>query len=231
MTYSLPPLSYAFDALEPVIDAQTMELHHDKHHQAYVTALNTALEGHPDLAAKSIEMLPQRLGDVPDDIRDAVRNQGGGHANHQLFWKVLKPGGATGPSGCLAKLIDETFGSLDTFKAAFEDAGMKHFGSGWVFLATDPKGEASRSSPRRTRTACCSERQAGTLRQRPVGACVLSQAPQPTDGLPQGVLAGSQLDVRGRAARCHRRRRDGKARRPGDVRAGLPARTIGARHE
>ncbi len=134
MAFELPPLPYAFNALEPHIDAKTMEIHHDKHHGTYVTNLNNALKDHPDLANKSVEDLLRHINDVPEAIRTAVRNNGGGHANHSMFWAIMKPNGGGQPTGDLAKAIDSTFGSFDQFKAQFEDAGLKRFGSGWAWL-------------------------------------------------------------------------------------------------
>jgi Fe-Mn family superoxide dismutase len=134
MAYSLPELPYAHNALEPNIDTKTMEIHHGKHHQGYVDKLNSALEGHPDLAAKSIEDLLRGIDSVPESIRGAVRNNGGGHANHSLFWTVMSPNGGGNPSGKLASAIDATFGSLDAFKKAFADAAATRFGSGWAWL-------------------------------------------------------------------------------------------------
>lgn len=134
MAHTLPDLGYAFDALEPHIDARTMEIHHDKHHNAYVTNLNAALEGHGDLADKSIEDLIAGLSSVPSDIQGAVRNNGGGHLNHSLFWKVIAPGGASAPSGDLAGAINKAFGSFDSFKEQFAKAGATRFGSGWAWL-------------------------------------------------------------------------------------------------
>ena len=149
MPFDLPPLPYGFGDLAPTIDAETMELHHDKHHRAYVDALNKAIAGHDDLEAMSIEQLLQSLDKIPSGIRQTVRNQGGGHANHQLFWKVIKPGTQNaGPTGALAKLIDDTWGSLDGFKSKFEETGKGVFGSGWVFLCTDAKGETLQIVPR-----------------------------------------------------------------------------------
>jgi len=141
MAYDLPPLPYGFDALEPVIDRETMQLHHDKHHQGYVDALNKAIEPYPELQGKTIEALMKDLDTVPEAIRQTVRNQGGGHANHQFFWKVIQPGGATSPEGALAQEIDRVFGDYATFQERFVEAGTKHFGSGWAYLATSPKGE------------------------------------------------------------------------------------------
>src|SRR5665213_238555 len=130
----LPDLGYSFDALEPYIDAKTMEIHHDKHHGTYVEKLNTALDGHIDLQAKTIEELLAKLDKVPEDIRTAVRNNGGGHANHSMFWLTMKPGGAKEPPGNLASAINSTFGSLSEFKAKLAEAGTTRFGSGWAWL-------------------------------------------------------------------------------------------------
>ena len=133
MAYSLPDLPYAYDALEPHIDARTMEIHHSRHHNTYITNANTALEVHADLAAKDVEELIADLGSVPEDIRTAVRNNAGGHANHSLFWTVMGPGGGA-PSGDLAAAIDSDLGGFDSFREAFSDAGAKRFGSGWAWL-------------------------------------------------------------------------------------------------
>ena len=132
--FALPDLVYAHDALEPHIDARTMEIHHGKHHNAYVTNLNNALAGHDDLAAMSIEELIANLDAVPEDIRGAVRNNGGGHANHSLFWTVMGPGKGGEPTGALADAIASAFNSFDEFKAAFAKAGATRFGSGWAWL-------------------------------------------------------------------------------------------------
>lgn len=137
--YVLPPLKFPYDAFEPVIDEATMRLHHDKHHQAYVNGVNAALEKHPEWLGLTIEEVLRRLPEIPEDIRQTVRNQGGGHANHQFFWKIIIPQGPGKPSGELAQAIDRDFGSFDHFKTQFEEAGMKHFGSGWVFLVCKPK--------------------------------------------------------------------------------------------
>ena len=134
MPHTLPDLPYAFDALEPHIDARTMEIHHDKHHQAYVNGLNSALEGHGGLQGKSVEELLADLEAIPAGIRGAVRNHGGGHANHTLFWNVMGPGKGGAPSGGLADAINSAFGSFDGFKAAFQKAGATRFGSGWAWL-------------------------------------------------------------------------------------------------
>ncbi|MEZ6057144.1 MAG: superoxide dismutase [Planctomycetaceae bacterium] len=134
MAYALPALPYAYDALEPHIDARTMEIHHTKHHQAYINNVNKALESHPELAAKSIEDLMGNLSSVPEAIRTAVRNNGGGHANHSLFWTVLSPKGGGAPTGDLAKSIDAAFGSFDEMKKEFNTAAATRFGSGWAWL-------------------------------------------------------------------------------------------------
>ena len=135
MTHTLPALPYAFDALEPHIDARTMEIHHGKHHQAYITNLNNALAGHPDLEAKTVEDLISNLDAVPEAIRTAVRNNGGGHANHSLFWVTIGPGKGGAPKGALAEAIEEAFGSYDAFKEAFTKAATTRFGSGWAWLS------------------------------------------------------------------------------------------------
>jgi Fe-Mn family superoxide dismutase len=145
MAYSVPDLGYAFDALEPHIDARTMEIHHDKHHAAYVTNLNAALEG-TGLDDQPVEQLIANLGQVPEDKRTAVRNNGGGHANHTLFWEIMAPGGATEPSGALAAAVDG-FGGLDALKAAVNDAGVKRFGSGWSWVVRDGDGLSVTSTP------------------------------------------------------------------------------------
>ena len=140
MAHTLPELGYALNALEPHIDALTMEIHHGRHHQAYITNLNTAIAGKADLEAKSALELITSLGDVPEDIRGAVRNNGGGHVNHSFFWKVIAPGGSKAPSGELAAAIDKAFGSFDAFKEAFAKAGTTRFGSGWAWLCKKADG-------------------------------------------------------------------------------------------
>ena len=137
MAYELPKLPYEYDALEPHIDKETMNIHHTKHHNTYVTNLNNALEGHDDLSAKSIEELISDLDAVPEDIRTAVRNNGGGHANHSLFWTLLCPNGGGAPTGSLAEAIDSKFGNFDTFKEEFQKAGATRFGSGWAWLVVN----------------------------------------------------------------------------------------------
>ena len=140
MAYTLPNLPYAYDALEPHIDARTMEIHHTKHHQAYIDKANAALEGHPDLAKKPIDELMRQLSSVPEDIRTIIRNNGGGHANHSLFWTVMKPKGGGEPTGELASAISAKFGSFDNFKKEFGNAAAGRFGSGWAWLSVDKGG-------------------------------------------------------------------------------------------
>jgi len=142
MPFSLPSLPYAFDALEPTIDKMTMEIHHGKHHNAYVTNLNKALESAPDLAGKSVEeLLANNLAIVPDAIKTAVRNNGGGHINHSMFWQIMGPKAGGAPSGKLAEAINAAFNSLDNFKEKFNAAGMGRFGSGWAWLLKDGTGK------------------------------------------------------------------------------------------
>ena len=141
MAFEVAPLPYAYNALEPHIDEQTMHLHHDKHHQAYVTNLNAAIEKHPELSGKSPEELLKDLNGIPEDIKAAVRNNGGGHVNHTMFWEIMGPGGGGAPTGALAEAINTTFGSLDALKAAVNDAGVKRFGSGWTWLVKTADGK------------------------------------------------------------------------------------------
>ena len=136
MAYTLPSLPYAYDALEPHIDAKTMEIHHTKHHQAYITKVNDAIAGTP-LESKSIEELVSDLASVPEDKRGAVRNNGGGHANHSLFWTIMGPGKGGTPSGALGDAINAAFGSFDSFKEQFANAAATRFGSGWAWLVVD----------------------------------------------------------------------------------------------
>jgi Fe-Mn family superoxide dismutase len=142
MAFTLPPLPYAEDALEPYIDKMTMQIHHDKHHGTYVTNLNKALESAPDLQNKSIEdLLSNNLASIPESIKTAVRNNGGGHANHSLFWKLMKPNGGGQPNGNIQDVINSNFGSLDTFKEKFNAAATGRFGSGWAWLVKDGSGK------------------------------------------------------------------------------------------
>lgn len=141
MAHVLPDLPYSYDALEPSIDAKTMEIHHGKHHQSYVNNLNAALENHPELQEKSVEDLVSDLNSIPENIRNAVRNNGGGHANHSLFWPCMGPDGGGTPEGELADAINSAFGSFDNFKDQFSKAAATRFGSGWAWLCVDNNGD------------------------------------------------------------------------------------------
>jgi len=134
MAHTLPPLPYSFDALEPHIDARTMEIHHGKHHAAYVNNLNAALEKHPELGSKSVDDLLRSISSVPEDIRTAVRNNGGGHANHAMFWQIMGPNAGGAPTGAAADAIKSSFGSFDKFKEEVKKAGVGRFGSGWAWV-------------------------------------------------------------------------------------------------
>ncbi len=144
--YTLPPLPYDYAALEPHIDAKTMEIHYTKHHQTYITNLNNALKDHPQLQGKTIEDLISHLDAVPEAIRAAVRNNGGGHANHSLFWQIMKPGGGGEPSGALAQAITAELGGFPAFKEAFGKAGLTRFGSGWAWLSAGKDGKLTVTS-------------------------------------------------------------------------------------
>ncbi len=141
--FELPPLPYDYAALEPTIDTQTMQIHHDKHHAAYVNNLNAAIKDSPDIAGKSIEQIVTNLNSVPEAIRTAVRNNGGGHINHTLFWEIMTPGGPSEPSGALGTAITSAFGDVDSMQKAVNDAGAKRFGSGWSWVVTDKAGVLS----------------------------------------------------------------------------------------
>ena len=141
MAHSLPPLPYDYSALEPYIDAQTMTLHHDKHHAAYVNNLNAAIEKHPQLSNKSVEDLLRDINSVPEDVRTAVRNNGGGHMNHSMFWQIMKQKGGGPPTGRVGDEIKKAFGSFEDFQKQFNDAGTKRFGSGWVWLVRSKAGK------------------------------------------------------------------------------------------
>jgi Fe-Mn family superoxide dismutase len=141
MAYTLPDLPYAYDALEPHIDARTMEIHHTKHHQGYTSKLNAAVESHADLSSKSADELVASLNSLPSGVQGAVRNNGGGYVNHNLFWTVLSPNGGGTPSGELAQAIDQAFGGYDAFKEQFEEAAKTQFGSGWAWLVVGEGGK------------------------------------------------------------------------------------------
>jgi superoxide dismutase, Fe-Mn family len=146
MAYELPPLPYDYSALEPHIDEETMHLHHDKHHQAYVNNLNAALQGQTQFENMNIDDLVRNLNSVPEAVHTAVRNNGGGHANHSMFWQIMKPSGGGEPTGDLANAITSAFGSFDQLKAAFNDAGTKRFGSGWAWLVIGTDGKLAVTS-------------------------------------------------------------------------------------
>ena len=141
MAFEVPPLPYDYNALEPYIDEETMHLHHDKHHQAYVNNLNAAIEKHPELGNRSAEDLVQNLSSVPEDIRTAVQNNGGGHVNHSMFWRIMQPNGGGAPTGEIGNAINQRFGSFENLQQQFNDAGAKRFGSGWVWLVVTPGGD------------------------------------------------------------------------------------------
>ena len=141
MPFEVPPLPYAFDALEPHIDAKTMEIHHDKHHATYVANANAALEKHPEIGSKTIEDLLWGINQVPEDIRTAIRNNVGGHSNHSIFWSIMGPGGGGNPSGRIADAIKTNFGSYDAFKEQLQKAALGQFGSGWAWLTADRQGK------------------------------------------------------------------------------------------
>ncbi len=143
MAFEVPPLPYDYSALEPYIDTQTMHLHHDKHHQAYVTNLNAAVEKAPELKDLTVEELIKGLENVPEAVRTAVRNNGGGHVNHSMFWTIMGPNSGGEPSGAIADAIKSTFGDFASFKEKFNDAGLKQFGSGWAWLVRDGSGKLS----------------------------------------------------------------------------------------
>ena len=144
--YTLPPLGFDYAALEPTIDTATMQIHHGKHHQAYVNNLNAALKDYPELSNQSVDDLIEKISTVPEGIRAAVRNNGGGHANHSLFWEIMTPGGATSPSGVLAAAINSAFGDLDGLKKAVTEAGTKRFGSGWAWVVAANDGSLTVTS-------------------------------------------------------------------------------------
>jgi len=147
MAYELPPLPYDYNALEPHIDEQTMRIHHDKHHATYIAKLNAALEGHDELATKNIDELISDLGSVPEAIRGAVRNNGGGHANHTMFWQVMAPGGGGSPTGKVAEVINSVFGSYEAFTEQFATAAATRFGSGWAWLVAGGDTLSVESTP------------------------------------------------------------------------------------
>ncbi len=146
MAYTLPPLAYPYNALEPYIDARTMEIHHSKHHQTYINNLNNAIKGKADLESKSVEALITNINAIPEDIRNAVRNNGGGHANHAFFWTVIGPNAGGQPKGNVAAAINQAFGSFDAFKEKFTQAALTRLGSGWAWLSVIKAGQVEISS-------------------------------------------------------------------------------------
>ena len=201
MAYEVPPLPYDYAALEPHIDEQTMRLHHDKHHQAYVDKANGALEG-TEWDDKPIEEVIANLDSLPADKKGAVRNNGGGHLNHSLFWESMSPDGGGEPSGDLASAIDDAFGSFDAFKEQFEAAGVGQFGSGWAWLVLDGGSLKITSTPNQDSPII--ERRDAAGGQRRLGARLLPQVPEQAPGLPEGVVERRQL---GQGRRALRRRR------------------------
>ena len=191
MAHEVPPLPYDYNALEPHIDEQTMRIHHDKHHAAYVTNLNAALEKAPELQQKSVEDLIRGINSVPEDIRTAVRNNGGGHVNHTMFWEIMGPGKGGAPTGALGDAITSSFGSFDSFKEQFAKAGVGRFGSGWAWLI-DAGGKLvieSTAEPGQPADG----RQEADPRPRRVGARLLPQVPEPPSRLHHRVVERGQL--------------------------------------
>ena len=191
MAHELPALPYDYSALEPHIDARTMEIHHTKHHNTYVTKLNGALASHPDLAAKPVDELIADLSALPEAIRTAVRNNGGGHSNHTMFWQVMGPNGGGAPTGDVANAIDAAFGSFDTFKAQFGAAGAGRFGSGWVWLINNGGSLGIESTP--NQDTPIHGREVGDSRSRCLGARLLPEVPEPTARLHQRLVRHDQL--------------------------------------
>jgi superoxide dismutase, Fe-Mn family len=140
-TFTLPPLPYDYNALEPYIDAETMQFHHDKHHAAYVKNLNAAVNRHPELKVMTAEELIRQIDQVPEDVRIAIRNNGGGHLNHSMFWEIMSPNGGGNPTGPVATAIRQSFGSFEKLKKTFNEAGTKQFGSGWAWVVMQPDGQ------------------------------------------------------------------------------------------
>ncbi len=175
--FKLPELGYSYDAVEPNIDAKTMEIHHSKHHNTYITNLNKALEAHADLQKKEIEDLLKNVNGLPQDIQTVVRNNGGGHHNHSLFWKWIEPRGAKAPTGKLGDAITKKFGDLEKFKTQFNEAATKRFGSGWAWLVTDGKGEP-RGDLVGKPGLTAHGRQDASARSRCLGARLLPEVPE-----------------------------------------------------
>ena len=200
MAFELPPLPYAYDALTPTIDVETMHVHHDLHHATYVKNANAALEGHGELAGRSGEDLLRSLDTVPAEIRVAVRNNVGGHVNHSFFWTCMGPGGGGGPTGELAEAIDSVFGSFESFKTTFNNGGATRFGSGCVWLVLNREGRLEVTSTPNQDTPVVGRRRAAA-RQRRVGARLLPHLPQPPAGVPGRVVERRRLGRRRPAVR------------------------------
>ena len=198
MAHELPPLPYAYNALEPHIDEQTMRIHHDKHHAAYVKNVNAALEKHPALQGKSLDDLVRDLASVPEDIRTAVRNNGGGHWNHSLFWQVMGPNAGGAPTGKVADAITSSFGSFDGLKEQFAKAAMGRFGSGWAWIVADGGGAVDHEHAESGQPA--HGREAGDSRPRRLGARVLPELPEPPSRLHQRLVERRQLGPRSTSA-------------------------------
>ena len=198
MAYSVPDLPYAYDALEPHIDEATMQVHHDKHHQAYVDKANAALEG-TEWADKDVEEVLRNLSSLPDDKQGPVRNNGGGHYNHTLFWQMLSPDGGGEPGGEVGAAIDEAFGSFDSFKDEFKEAGITQFGSGWAWLVHDGSGLAVVKTAEPGLAGL--QRPDAAARLRRLGARLLPQVPEQAPRLHRRLLERRQLGLRRRAPR------------------------------
>ena len=198
MAFSVPDLPYAYDALEPHIDEATMRVHHDKHHQAYVDKANAALEG-TEWADREVEDVLRNLSSLPGDKQGPVRNNAGGHYNHTLFWQMLSPDGGGEPGGDLGSAIGETFGSFDSFKEEFKNAGIARFGSGWAWLVKDSSGLAVVSTPNQDSPISDGSRAAARLRR--LGARLLPQVPEQAPRLHRRLLERRQLGLRSSAPR------------------------------
>ena len=203
MAHEVPPLPYDYNALEPHIDEQTMQIHHDKHHAAYVTNLNAALEKHPELQQKSIEDLLKSINSVPEDIRTAVRNNGGGHANHTMFWEIMGPGAGGAPSGALGDAINSTFGDFETFKKQVNDAGVEAVRQ--RLGVADRCRRQARDREHREPGQPADGRQEADPRRRRVGARLLPEVPEPAPRLPRRLVERRQLGRRGQALQIARR--------------------------
>ena len=190
VAHEVPALTYAYNALEPYIDEQTMHLHHDKHHTAYVTKLNGAIEKHPELGSKSPEELLRNLSAVPEDVRTAVRNNGGGHVNHSMFWQIMGRRRRQ-PDRSDRDAINKTFGSFDAFKEKFETAGANQFGSGWAWLVRTRSGEFKVTSTPNQDTP--SGRRVPGTGQRCLGTCLLSEVSEPPAGIPRRLVERGEL--------------------------------------